>query len=183
MKIELLEPFRAFLLRSPFYTSAFITVREWHEPILVMRVAEFSLFQQGEFHIQIGFRAWRDRQGAWVAAVPFQIDVSPSLHIQRMPCLNPRHGVDYEVIQKFAQEEGLRFLFLSADLADADDAHVPWPAPQRAHVRRVLTKIDLTVTGEKVTSVFDPDFEQARRKLTASLATALRGEGVERWQG
>ncbi|MGE0682941.1 MAG: hypothetical protein AB7P69_18805 [Candidatus Binatia bacterium] len=183
MKLELLDPFRTFLSQSPFYTSTFITVREWNEPILMMRVAEISLFQQGEFRIQVGFRAWRDRQGTWVVAVPFQIDVSPSLHIQGAPCLNPRHRVDYEVIQKFAQEECLRFIFLSSDLMEADDAQIPWPTTQRAHVRHVLEKIDLTLTDEKLTSVFDPDFEQARRKLTASLATALRGEGEERWQG
>jgi hypothetical protein len=159
-----------------------MTTREWSEPILVMRVAELSLFQQGEFRIQVGFRAWRDRQGTWVVAVPFQIDVSPSLHIRGMPCLNPRQGVDYEVIGKFAQEECLRFIFLSADLTDADDAQIPWPTTQRAHVRQVLAKIDLTLTGEKFTSVFDPDFEQARRKLTASIATALRVEGEEQWQ-
>lgn len=183
MKVELLEHFRSFLLRAPCYTSVFMTVREWSEPVLAMRVEELSSFQKGEYRTRVGVRAWRDRQGTWVVAVPFQIHITPSLCVQGMPCLNPRHVVDYEVIQKFASEEYLRFLFLSADLEEVDDVQVPWPVPQRAHVRHVLTKIDLTLTGEKLTSVFDPDFEQARRKLTASIATALRAAGEERWQG
>ena len=100
-----------------------------------------------------------------------------------MPCLNPRHAVDYEVIQKLAKEECLRLLFLSADLEEAEDVQVPWPTAQRAHVRHLLAKIDLTLTGEKLTSVFDPDFEQARRKLTASIATTLREEVEAPWRG
>ena len=182
MKVELLEPFRSFLLRAPCYASVFMTVREWSEPVLVMRVEELSSFQQGEYRTHVSVRAWRDRQGTWVVAVPFQI-IAANGCVQGMPCLNPRHAVDYEVIRKFAKEESLRFVFLRADLEDADEVQVPWPPAQRAHVQHLLAKIDLTLTGKKLTCVFDPDFEQARRKLTASIAVALRVEGEEQWRG
>ena len=122
MKVELLEHFRSFLLRAPYYTSVFMTVREWSEPILVMRVEELSSFQKGEYRTRVGVRAWRDRQGTWVVAVPFQIHVAADFCVQGMPCLNPRHAVDYEVIQKLAKEECLRLLFLSADLEEASRA-------------------------------------------------------------
>jgi len=182
MKVQLLEHFRAFLLRSPFYTSAFITVREWNEPTLVMRVEELSAFQQEEYRTQVAFRAWRSRQGTWVVTVPFQIDVHPRLHVQGIPCLNPRHAVDYEVMQKFAEAEDVRFLFMSADLEGAEDMRVPWQAAQWARVRYLLNKIDLTLTGEKLTSVFDPDFEQARQELVAFFSAVMRMEREEQWQ-
>lgn len=182
MKVQLLDHFRSFLLRSPFYTSAFITVREWSEPTLVMRVEELSSFQQEEYRTEVAFRAWRSRQGTWVVAVPFQIDVNPRLHVQGVPCLNPRHAVDYEVMQKFIEAEHVRFLFLSADLAEAEEIQVAWPAAQRARVRYLLKKIDLTLTGEKLTSVFDPDFEQARQELVAFFAAVVRMEREEQWQ-
>ena len=57
MKVELLEHFRSFLLRAPYYTSVFMTVREWSEPILVMRVEELSSFQKGEYRTRVGVRA------------------------------------------------------------------------------------------------------------------------------
>ena len=182
MKVQLLDHFRAFLLRSPFYTSAFITVREWSEPTLVMRVEELSSFQQREYRAHIAFRAWRSRQGTWVVAVPFQIDVHPRLHVQGVPCLNPRHEVDDEVMQKFVVAEHVRFLFLSADLEEAEEVQVAWPAAQRTRVRYLLKKIAVTLTGEKLTSVFDPDFEHARQELMAFFSAVMRMEREEQWQ-
>jgi hypothetical protein len=181
VKVNLLEYFRSFLRQAPLYTSTFLVVQEWEEPVLVMRVEDLSLFQQGEYRARIGFQTWQSQHGTWVIAVPFCLEVHPSLKVRGMPCLNPRSAADYEVMQKFSREKRIRFLFLSADLNDAADAQVPWPPAQRSQVRRLISVIDQTLTGEKLTSAFDPDFEQARQEFQTLLTTIDFLDGV--WDG
>ena len=180
MKVELLDHFQAFLLRSPFYTSTFMLVREWPEPVVTMRVENLARFRE-EFRARVSFRIWRNKEQTWVAAVPFLLDIGPQFHVMGMPCLNPRHAVDYDVMQKFAWEEQLRFLFLSPDLEDAEEVQVPWPAAQRARVKQLIHKIDEALTGERLTSAFDPDFERARKELVAFYTTTSRKAWEERW--
>ena len=169
MKVELLEHFRAFLLRVPLYTSTFLRVQEWSEPVLVMRVEELARFQRGGYRARVGFRAWHSRGGTWVVAVPFCLEVQPWLTIKGMPCLNPRQAADSSVIQQFARARSLRFLFLSPDVADAADARIAWPGAQRAQVRRLMQDMDRALIGEKLTSAFDPDFEHACQEFQALL--------------
>jgi hypothetical protein len=165
--VNLLEYFRSFLLQTPPYTSTFLLVQEWQEPLLVMRVEEFTLFQQEDYHISIGFQTWCTLQGTWVVAVPFRIDVHPQLSVRGMPCLNPRSAVDYEMMKKFSTEEHLCFLFLSCDLNDAESVQIPWPVEQRRVVQQHIQEIDRTFTGRKFIQAFDPDFEQARQEFLA----------------
>ncbi len=98
-----------------------------------------------------------------------------------MPCLNPRRATDCEIIQRFSREKSIRFLFLSADLDDAVDVQIVWPLAQRSQVRRLIQTIDQTLTGEKFTAAFDPDFEQARQEFQALLTTVEFPDGV--WDG
>ncbi len=56
MKVQLLEYFRSFLLHTPFYSSTFLVVREWNEPVLVMRVEDLFLFQRRGYRARIGFQ-------------------------------------------------------------------------------------------------------------------------------
>ena len=181
MKIKLREYFRSFLLHSPPYTSTFLVVQEWEEPVLVMRVEELSLFQQKEYRARIGFQTWQSTSGTWVVAVPFCLEVHPRLQVKGIPCLNPRRTVDSEIIQKFSREKHIRFLFLSAALDDAADIQIAWPPAQRSQVRRLIRTIDQVLIGEKFVSAFDPDFEQARQEFQALLAAVDFSDRV--WDG
>jgi hypothetical protein len=165
VKVHLLNHFRSFLLQAPPYTSTFLLVQEWREPVLVMRVEELSAFQQGQYRARVGFRTWQSDGGAWVVAVPFCLEVRPQCKITGMPCLNPRSAADYQVIRKFAQESSIRFLFLDKELAEATDAQIAWPPLQRAQARKLIELMDASLLGERLTSVFDPDFEQARQEF------------------
>jgi hypothetical protein len=167
MKVHLLDYLRSFLLQAPPYTSTFLVVQEWKEPVLVMRVEEISSFQHGGHRARIGFRTRQNQYGTWVVAVPFCFEVHAQLRVIGLPYLNPRRAADYEVMQKFSRETCIRFLFLSADLNDAVDVQIAWPLAQRLQVRRLIGMIDRTLTGEKFTSTFDPDFEQARQEFQA----------------
>jgi len=180
MKIQLLDYFRSFLLHSPLYTSTFLTVQEWDEPVLVMRVENLSLFLQGGYRVRLGFQTWQSTSGTWVVTVPFCLEIHPQLQVQGIPCLNPRRATDYAIIEKFGKEQQARFLFLSSQLDDAADISVPWPAAQQAKVRRLIQTIDQTLLGERLTSSFDPDFEQARQEFLALLAAMEAPAGV--WQ-
>src|SRR5262245_8919427 len=164
MKVQLLDYFRAFLLKVPPYTSTFLYIQEWSEPVIVMRVEELARFQS-EFRAQVGFRTWQNSHGTWVVAVPFRLNVLPRLCIDGLPCLNPRRATDYDMMQRFATEESIRFLFFSADLTEAEDTQVPWPAAQRVQVNQQIARIDATLTGIRITSIFDADFEQAKQEF------------------
>ena len=84
-------------------------------------------------------------------------------------------------MQKFSREKRIRFLFLSADLNDAVDAQVFWPPTQRSQVRQLIQAIDQTLTDERLTSSFDPDFEQARQEFQTLLSAVEFPDGV--WDG
>jgi hypothetical protein len=181
MKVRLLDYFRSFLLHTPPYTSTFLIVQEWEEPVLVMRVEDLSLFQQNEYRARIGFQTWQSTSGTWVVAVPFCLEVRPQLQVKGIPCLNPRRAADSEIIQKFSREKHIRFLFLSAALDDAADIQISWPLAQRSQVRRLIRTIDQALIGEKFTSAFDPDFEQARQEFQALLTVVDFSDRV--WDG
>src|SRR5262245_6918996 len=181
MKVQLLEYFRSFLLHAPPYTSTFLVVREWQEPVLVMRVEDLSLFRQGGYRARVGFQAWQSKYGTWVVAVPFCLEVHSQLRVQGMPCLNPRRAADFEVMEKFSREKHIRFLFLGADLGEATDCSIAWPFAQRSRARRLIQSIEQTLIGEKVTGAFDPDFEQARQEFQALLTATEFPDGV--WDG
>jgi hypothetical protein len=172
MNIQLLEYFRSFLLHAPPYTSTFLVVKEWQEPVLVMRVEDLSTFRQGGYRARVGFQAWQNNYGTWVVAIPFCLEVLPTLKVKGMPCLNPRQIVDYEMVQKFSRKESIRFLFLNATLHEMADAEIPWPPSQRSRVRQLIRTMDQTLPVEKLTSAFDLDFEQARQEFQ-TLLTAL----------
>ena len=178
MKTQLLEYFRSFLLHAPPYTSTFLVVQEWQEPVLVMRVEELSLFRQGGYRARVGFQTWQGKYGTWVVAVPFCLEVHPQLRVKGIPCLNPRRTADFEIIQQFSREKHIRFLFLSTDLAEATDCLIAWPIVQRSQVRRFIQRIEQTLIGEKLTSAFDPDFEQARQEFQALLTAVEFPDGV-----
>src|SRR5262245_54113147 len=178
MKVQLLDYFRSFLLHSPPYTSTFLVVQEWDEPVLVMRVEDLSQFQQGKYRVRLGFQTWQSKSGTWVVAVPFCLEVHPQLQVKGIPCLNPRRATDYDIIEKFAKEDRVRFLFLSSRLDDATDIEVPWPSVQQAEVRRLIQTTDQALLGERFTSSFDPDFEQARQEFLALLAAMEFPAGV-----
>lgn len=171
MKVHLLTHFRSFLLQAPPYTTTFLSVQEWREPVLVMRVEKLSLFQGREYRARVGLRTWRNESRTWVAAVPFCLEVTPQLRITGLPCLNPRRAVDAQMLQRFVTEPQIRFLFLSADLANASDACVTWPPAQRATARRLIQAIEGDLLGERLTSAFDPDFELARQEFQRLLLT------------
>lgn len=82
-------------------------------------------------------------------------------------------------MEKFAREDCVRFLFLSPDLNASVDAEIPWPPVQRENIRRMVHAMELSVIGEKLSSVFDPDFEQARQEFHA-LLNALETQDVVR---
>jgi hypothetical protein len=170
MKVQLLDYFRSFLLHSPPYTSTFFVVQEWDEPVLVMRVEDLSLFRQERYRARLGFQTWQSKSGTWVVAVPFDLEVHPQLQVKGIPCLNPRRAIDYDIIEKFGKEDRIRFLFLSSRLDDAADIEVPWPSAQQAKVRRLIQTTDQTLLGKRLTSSFDPDFEQAKQEFLALLA-------------
>jgi hypothetical protein len=50
-------------------------------------------------------------------------------------------------------------------MSDFVTVEITWPAAQQRHVARLLTEIDQTLLGEKLTSPFDPDFEAAKREF------------------
>lgn len=179
MKVQLLHPFRSFLLQAPPYTSTFLLVKEWREPVLVMRVEELAAFQQQQYRARVGFRAWRSDGGAWVVAIPFSLELRPRREITGSPCLNPRNATDYHVIRKFAQERSIRFLFFDERLEEATDAEIAWPAMQRLRVRELIKRMDGALLGERLTSVFDPDFEEARREFL-TLCRSLEPQDVRR---
>ena len=178
MKVHLLDYFRSFLLHSPPYTSTFLVVQEWDEPVLVMRVEDLALFRQGGYRARLGFQTWQSTFGTWVVAVPFCLEVHPQLQVKGIPCLNPRRATDYEIIEKFGKEERVRFLFLSARLDDVADLEVPWPSAQQAKVRRLIQTTEQTLLGKRLTSSFDPDFEQARQEFLALLTATDFPAGV-----
>jgi len=181
MKVQLLDYFRSFLLHTPPYTSTFLVVREWQEPVLVMRVEELPLFLQGGYRARVGFQTWQNKYGTWVVAVPFCLEVRPQLRVQGIPCLNPRRAADFEIMEKFSREKHIRFLFLSADLVEATDCSIAWPFAQRSRARRLIQSIEQTFIGEKFTGAFDPDFEQARQEFQALLTATEFPDGV--WDG
>ncbi len=171
MKVHLQEYFRAFLLRSPFYTSTFLTTQECKAPMIVMRVEDLHLFEQEGYRARVAFRTWRNEQQTWVVAVPFCLELFPRLKVEGLLYLNPRRAVDSAVVEMFTKADYIRFLFLSADLNDALDAEVPWPSAQREKVRQMAQAMEGAVVGEKLSSVFDPDFEQARQEFQVLLDT------------
>lgn len=170
MKVHLLDYFHSFLRQSPFYSAAFLVVRELEEPVVIMRVEELSLFQQGVHRARVGFQTWQSELGAWVVAVPFSLEVYSHLKVEGLLCLNPRRAIDYAIMEKFVKEERVRFLFLSPALDDATDVEIPWPPAQRAKVRRMIRAIDRSLTSKKLSSAFDPDFEQARQQFQSLYA-------------
>ena len=178
MKVHLQEYFRAFLLRSPFYTSTFLTTQECQAPIIVMRVEELYLFEQKGYRARVGFRTWRNEQQTWIVAVPFCLELSPQLKVEGLLYLNPRRAADYAIVERFATEDYIRFLFLSSDLNDALSAKVHWSGAQREKVRQMVQVMDSAIVGEKLSSVFDPDFEQARQEFQALLSTLELQDGV-----
>lgn len=182
MKAQLLPSFRSFMLQAPFYSSALIIMREWREPVLTMRVQDLTPFQD-EYRARVGVRAWRNEQGTWVTAVLFCLEAPRRFRIQGRPCLNPRRAADYAVMQRFAREEAIRFLFLSADLEEAEDGQIVWPVEQRTQVRRLIERIDASFVGDKLTSAFDPDFEQARQEFEQLFTTVDLAIEEERWHG
>jgi hypothetical protein len=171
MQVRLLDYFRSFLLKAPPYTSTFLYIQEWVEPVIVMRVEEITCFR-GKFHTQVGFRTWQNSHGTWVVAVPFRLHVPPRLRIDGLPCLNPRRATDYDMMQRFTTEESIRFLFFSADLTEAEDKQVPWPVAQRGQVQRQIACIDASLTGARITSLFDADFEHAKQEFQVLLDTS-----------
>jgi hypothetical protein len=181
MKVHLLDYFHSFLQQAPFYTATFLVVRELGEPVVVMRVEELSLFEREIPRARVGFQAWQSELGAWVVAVPFSLAVPSHLKVEGLLCLNPRREVDYATMWQFAKEGCVRFLFLSPDLEDATDMEIPWPSAQRAKVRQMIRAIDRSLTGEKLSSAFDPDFEQARQRFQ-SLYASLE-VSAEVWAG
>lgn len=166
MKVQLLDYFHTFLLKAPPYTSTFLYIQEWTEPVIVMRVEELTRFQE-QFRAQVGLQTWQNSHGTWVVAVPFRLQVPPELRIDGLLCLNPRRATDYDMMQRFATEASLRFLFFSADLTEAEDIQVPWPDAQRVQVQRQIVRIDATLTGARITSSFDADFEHAKQEFQA----------------
>src|SRR5262249_44126392 len=93
VKVHLQDYFRAFLLRSPFYTSTFLTTQECKAPMIVMRVEDLYLFEQKGYRARVGFRTWRNEQQTWVVAVPFCLELSPRLKAEGLLFLNPRRAV------------------------------------------------------------------------------------------
>jgi hypothetical protein len=170
MQVRLLDYFRSFLLKAPPYTSTFLYIQEWSEPVIVMRVEEIARFRDA-FRAQVGLQTWQNSHGTWVVAVPFRLQVPPRLRIDGLPCLNPRRAPDYDMMQRFTTEESIRFLFISADLTEAEDIQVPWPVAQRVQVQRQIDRIDATLTGARITSPFDADFEHAKQEFQALLDT------------
>lgn len=166
MKVQLLDYFRTFLWKAPPYTSTSLHIQEWSEPVIVMRVEEISRFRE-EFRAQVGLQTWQNSHGTWVVAVPFRLHVPPQLRIDGLPCLNPRIANDYDMLQRFTTAECIRFLFLSADLTEAEDAEVPWPIDQRTQARHQLDRIDQALTTIKATSVVDADFDHAKQEFQA----------------
>lgn len=179
MKVHLQEYFRAFLLQSPFYTSTFLITQECRDPMIVMRVEDLRLFASDRYRARVGFRTWRNEQQTWVVAVPFCLELPPQFKVEGLLCLNPRRAADCAIIEKFAREECVRFLFLSPDLNASVDAEISWPPVQRENVRRMVHAMELSVIGEKLSSIFDPDFEQARQEFHA-LLNALETQDVVR---
>jgi hypothetical protein len=166
-----LDYFRSFLLKAPPYTSTFLYIQEWSEPVIVMRVEEIARFRDA-VRAQVGFRTWQNSHGTWVVAVPFRLHVPPRLRIDGLPCLNPRRAADYDMMRRFTTGESIRFLFLGADLTEAEDIQVPWPAAQQVWVRRQITHIDAALTGAHITGIFDADFEHAKQEFQALLDTS-----------
>ncbi|HXG21539.1 MAG TPA: hypothetical protein VNN62_20990 [Methylomirabilota bacterium] len=182
MKAELLPSFHSFMLQAPLYTSVLIVMREWREPVLTMRVQDLTPFQHA-YRARVGFCTWRNAQGTWVTAIPFCLDAPGRFRIQGRPCLNPRRAADYAMMQRFAMEESVRFLFLSADLEEAEDGQIVWPPAQRMQVRQLIEQIDASFVGDKSTSAFDPDFEQARQEFEQLFTTVELAIEEERWHG
>lgn len=176
MKVQLLDYLHAFLLKAPPYTSTFLRIQEWPEPALVMCVEELERFR-GTYRTRVGFQSWQSEQGTWVVAVPFCLQLPLQVQIEGLPCLNPRIANDYEMMQRFATAESIRFLFMSADMTEAEDAQVPWPIEQRKLVRQQIDRIDRMLTSFKATSVFDADFDLARHEFH-SLVQTLESTGA-----
>jgi hypothetical protein len=177
MNGNLLEHVWSFLLKAPPYTSIFLLVQECEEPLLVMRVEELSLFCQTEYRASLSFETWCNTHGTWVVALPFRIKVCPQFSVEGMPCLNPRSARDAEIIRKFSRDETVRFLFLNANLSDSVNAEVAWPYDRRWYVEQCIQEMDHALIGEKLTSPFDPDFEQAKREFQSyyTVAKLLQG--------
>jgi hypothetical protein len=182
MKVELLPAFRSFMLQAPFFTSALLVMQEWREPVIAMRVRDLTPFR-GAYAARVGFHTWQNTQGTWITSIPFCVEEFMRFRIQGMPCLNPRRASDYAVMQRFTTAESLRFLFLSADLEEAEDGQIAWPSAQRLQVQQLIEQIDTSLIGEKLTSVFDPDFEQARHEFERLCIPVETTTEEGRWYG
>jgi hypothetical protein len=87
------------------------------------------------------------------------------------------------MMQRFATEKSVRFLFFRADLEEAEDGQIVWPPEQRMQVRQLIERIDASFGGDKFTSAFDPDFEQARQAFEHLFTTVDMAMEEERWHG
>ncbi|HXG19000.1 MAG TPA: hypothetical protein VNN62_08000 [Methylomirabilota bacterium] len=168
-----LAPHWMFLSQAPFYTPVFLPAPECQEPLLAMRVEEIEWFSQQFYQTVVRFTAWCGPQETWVIAFPFRIGVRQDVWVEGAPCLNPRNAADAELIRKFTRHERIHLWLLNYDLSDFVVTELAWPAAQHHHVARLLTEIDQTLLGEKLTSPFDPDFEAAKREFQ-SLYTVER---------
>ena len=56
-------------------------------------------------------------------------------------------------------------MFMSAEVSSHVSQEFPWPSGQRKLARQAIETIDTALTGARIESNFDPDFEQAKREF------------------
>ena len=170
----------SLIQQEPFYSARFIDHEESEELALVVRVEDLDSFLEVHPPLTLDLTVWCSPQGTWVVALAYLLHRAFGDAKGGIFYLNPRQTSDSEILQKLLRQETLHVIFLSADLSEHLTVGVVQPPQKLAHWQQLIEDLNHTLTGEKLTGDFDPDFEVAQRDFQARFSVQDLLAGVYR---
>jgi hypothetical protein len=165
MNIDISESIRKALLKLPLYHGIFAAFEGLEAVAFASRVENPQAFGRESLNIRLTVKAWCSSQGTWLVAIPIQFSNTPMGRGETCVFINPRQAIDYEVLQKLSTQQTFICMFVSADVGSYVNQEFPWPSNQRELAQQAIETIDQALTGVRIESNFDPDFDQAKREF------------------
>jgi hypothetical protein len=182
MKVDLPKAYRTSLLQAPLSTPTLITLENPIETALALRVADLFSFRRQGLPISARPFGYHGKEGVWVAAVVFRVVRALVAPLEGAVYLNPRQGIDLQLLEHLAKQERLPFCFLSPHLKVTVRRDAPWSVYHRQEVRTLLAQIGHSHPHNRLAEGEDLDFERARKEFASLypeetlLSTRFQGD-------
>ncbi len=165
MKAIISQAYRALLLGKPSATPILIRLEKSADTALAMRVTDLFSFRRQGLPITVRAIGYQGKEGTWVVALAFRIAGIPVAPLEGVAYVNPRREDDLRLLQSFATQERLPFLFLSPHLKVVIRQEAIWSVHHRQEVRLLLAQVAHSQPTQRPAEGEDLDFERARKEL------------------